>query len=92
MSLILWALDVSFPIEVFTRHWFDISSFLEVLDNRGGFGEDGSLSLAQLGEAVQKRRVLGKMDDDEQMHIEWNSGPGKKLVIATPLTWKKWEF
>ena len=83
-----------------TRHWLcqqlgkeiDISTILEVVNDEGGFGEDGSLSLAQWCEAVENKRILDKMDGDERLHIESNSGPGNAWVRATPLIWKKWEI
>ena len=70
--------------ETSTAVWFhehlgmstEIPLLIKAVDEGTGFGEQGSLSLAQWCEAVEEKRVLANMRNDERLHIISNRGPG----------------
>ena len=83
-----------------TKEWFhqhsgrnlEISSLVDPVIEGNGFGESGCLSLAQWCEAMEERKVLTLMSNDEMLRIISNRRPGCNWIRSIPLGWKKWEM
>ena len=86
--------------ETSTAVWFhkhlgmntEIPLLVKAVDEGTGFGEQGSLSLAQWCEAVEEKRAVASMRNEERLHIISNRGPGCGWIRSIPLGWKSWEM